>query len=222
MRKEGLNGTISEREAWVWFSKKHKPLAEHLRAFELQCRKRQDHGEFWWELRPCDYYEYFEHPKIIFPDIAKGPRFHLDSAGFYLANTAYCLGSADKYLLGILNSRLFWFAISNVSIPFGMRAGEYRYRLIYQYMARVPIYVIDHTKANQKALQEQMVTLVDRVLDLSNRRRSGKLAPSELDNLEREFAANDAKIDDLVYGLYGLSSQDKKTLEGSLEVAVQT
>jgi hypothetical protein len=76
-------------------------LAEHLRQFESSCRMRDDQGEFWWELRPCDYYGYFELPKIIFPDIAKGPRFYLDLDGFYLANTAYCLGVADKYLLGV-------------------------------------------------------------------------------------------------------------------------
>src|SRR5258708_2250151 len=222
MRKEDVNGAIFEREAWAWFSKKHKALAEHLRAFESNCRKRQDQGEFWWELRPCDYYDYFEHPKIIFPDIAKSPRFHLDSAGFYLANTAYCLGSADKYLLGILNSRLFWFAISNISIPFGMRAGEYRYRLIYQYMEKVPIRMIDHANASDKALHGQIVTLVDRMLDLTNEKRSGKLAPSELDNLERELAANDAKIDDLVCELYGLSSEDRKAIDGSSEVVVES
>ncbi len=206
MRKDSVNGAISEKEAWAWFSKKHKALAQHLRVFEAGCRKRQDQGEFWWELRPCDYYEYFEHTKIIFPDIAKGPRFHLDSEGFYLANTAYCLSIADKYLLGVLNSRLFWFAIGNISIPFGMRAGEYRYRLIYQYMEKVPIRVIDQANARDKALHEQMVTLVDRVLDLTKKKHSGKLAPSELDNLERQIAATDAEIDDSVFKLYEITA----------------
>ncbi len=215
MRKDSVNGAISEKEAWAWFSKKHKALAQHLRVFEADCRKRQDQGEFWWELRPCDYYEYFEHTKIIFPDIAKGPRFHLDSEGFYLANTAYCLSIADKYLLGVLNSRLFWFAIGNISIPFGMRAGEYRYRLIYQYMEKVPIRVIDQANARDKALHEQMVTLVDRVLDLTKKKHSGKLAPSELDNLERQIAATDAEIDDSVFKLYEITAKEREIIEGS-------
>jgi len=215
MRKEKFNGAISERDAWAWFSKKHKAISDHLRGFESNCRKRQDQGEFWWELRPCDYYEYFEHPKIIFPDIAKGPRFHLDSSGFYLANTAYCLGSSDKYLLAVLNSRLFWFAISNISIPFGMRAGEYRYRLIYQYMEKVPIRVIDQSNASDKVLQEQVETLVDRVLDLTNKKHSGKLAPSELDSLEREFSAANAEIDELVFRLYGITDDERGVIKGA-------
>jgi hypothetical protein len=215
MRKDDINGSISEKEAWAWFSKRHKALAEHLRKFESNCRGRQDQGEFWWELRPCDYYNTFEVPKIIFPDIAKSPRFHLDSGGFYLANTAYCLGVADKYLLGLLNSHIFWFAISNISIPFGVRAGEYRYRLIYQYMEKVPIHVVDDTNTRDKSLRGQVVALVDRILELNNARHSDKLAPSELQRIERQISETDTGIDDLVYELYGITDEERKIIEGA-------
>ncbi|MCX5840220.1 MAG: hypothetical protein NTY16_01940, partial [Deltaproteobacteria bacterium] len=56
-------------------------------------------------MRPCDYYDAFERPKIIYPDIAKESRFSFDEEGFYSANTTYIIPSADKYLLGILNSK---------------------------------------------------------------------------------------------------------------------
>jgi hypothetical protein len=213
MRKDSFNGPISEKEAWAWFSRKHKDLAGHLYRFESNCRKRQDQGEFWWELRPCDYYEYFGRPKIIFPDIAKGPRFYIDCEGAYLANTAYCLGSADKYLLGVLNSRLFWFAIGNISIPFGVRAGEYRYRLIYQYMEKVPIRTIDLSDPADKAHHVKMVALVDRMLDMTSLKHAGKLAPSELERLEHEIAATDAEIDDLVFKLYGITDEERRVIE---------
>jgi hypothetical protein len=64
---------LSEREAWSWFSHEHPKLAIHLEGYVEACRKRQDQGDYWWELRPCDYYAYFDKPKIIFPDICKGP-----------------------------------------------------------------------------------------------------------------------------------------------------
>ena len=105
--------------------KNHPITTEHLLPYADALHKRQDQGEFWWELRPCNYYSFLEAPKIIFPDICKAPRFALDTTGIYLANTAYCLGIDDRYLLGILNSRLFWLAISHISIPFGVRAGEF-------------------------------------------------------------------------------------------------
>ena len=91
------SGDGSEREAWKWFAADHPKLAEHLAAFTDALKKRQDKGDYWWELRPCDYYEYFDAPKIIFPDICKGPRFSVDRTGIYLANTAYCLGTHDLY-----------------------------------------------------------------------------------------------------------------------------
>jgi hypothetical protein len=130
-RRQMGRGAPSEREAWNWLKKEYSPVASHLEPFADAARKRQDKGDYWWELRACDYYDVLDGAKIVYPDIGKGPRFFLDTAGTYIANTAYCPGSEDLYLLGILNSKLFWFAIGKVSIPFGTRAGEFRYRLIY-------------------------------------------------------------------------------------------
>ena len=94
----------------------------------------------WYEIQDTvDYYPEFEKRKIIYPDIAKNPRFCLDEMATYIGNTAYCLGTDNLYLLGIMNSRIFWFCIGFISIPFGTRAGEFRYRLIYQYMEKFPV-----------------------------------------------------------------------------------
>lgn len=82
-------------------------MAQHLKPFRAGLETRQDQGRFWWELGPCDYYSYFDKPKIIFPDICKSPRFFYDDSGLHLTNTAYCLGTGDKRLLAFLNSRLF-------------------------------------------------------------------------------------------------------------------
>jgi hypothetical protein len=39
-------------------------------------------------------------------------------------------------------------------------------------------------------------------------------APSELDRVEREITATDAEIDELVYELYGITSEEHKVIEG--------
>jgi hypothetical protein len=205
---------VSERAAWNWFSGEHPKLAEHLPPFMDALKKRQDQGDYWWELRPCDYYEHLDAPKIVFPDICKGPRFYVDRSGIYLANTAYCLGTDDLYLLGLLNSRLFWFAISNISIPFGIRAGEYRYRLIYQYMEKVPIRVINLSDKSDNAAHDRMVTLVEQMLAL-HRQLAAARAPQDRTALERRIAATDQQIDALVYDLYGLTPAEIKLVEGA-------
>jgi hypothetical protein len=184
---------ISEGQAFDWLASEHPSIAKHLQKFAQPLKKRQDQGDYWWELRACDYYDHLDAPKIVFPDICKAPRFAVDRSGIYLANTAYCLGSDSLYLLGILNSRLFWFAIANISIPFGVRAGEYRYRLIYQYMEKIPIRVINFTDPMDKAAHDTIEALVDRIL-------AAKRAWDEA-----EVGRLEAEIDEHVFRLYGLT-----------------
>ena len=211
-RKQSGLSNATEKQAWAWFSNAYPALSQHLLPFADALRKRQDQGEFWWELRPCDYYAYLEAPKLIFPDICKAPRFTLDKTGIYLANTAYCLGTDDRYLLGILNSRLFWFAISHISIPFGVRAGEYRYRLIYQYMEKVPIRVIDAKNKDDRATHSDMVKLADKMLTLHQQLAAAK-TPQDTTLLQRQIAATDKQIDLLVYALYGLADEEIALIE---------
>lgn len=205
-------GKISERDAWDWLRKVHPGITTHLELYSDACRKRQDQGAFWWELRSCDYYESLDRPKIIFPDISKEPRFFLDRSGIYLANTAYFLGVDDPYLLGILNSRLFWFAISNISIPFGIRAGKYRYRLIYQYMEKVPIRPIDERNSEDSCRRERMTDLVNRMLALHAKQRAAR-TPSDQTAIAREIVATDGQINRLVYELYGLTEEEVRIVE---------
>ena len=169
----------------------------------------------WYEIQDdVAYFDVFEGPKIFFPDICKAPRFTLDTSGTYLANTAYCLGTDDRYLLGILNSRLFWFAISHISIPFGVRAGEYRYRLIYQYMEKVPIRVINSKDKNDRTAHDEIVKLVEKMLALHQQIAVAK-TPQDTNLLQRQIAATDKQIDQLVYQLYGLTDEEIALVEGN-------
>ncbi len=58
---------------------------------------------------------------------------------------------------------------------------------------------------------EMLVALVDRMPE-----HSGKLAPSELDRLDREIGATDAEIDELVYELYGITDEEREIIEEQL------
>jgi hypothetical protein len=213
---KGKKGDVnsSEKHAWEWLKKNHSGIVRHLTPFETALRKRQDQGDFWWELRSCDYYSYLDAPKIIFPDICKNPRFYVDRSGIYLANTAYCLGSDSLYLLGLLNSRLFWFAISNISIPFGIRAGEYRYRLIYQYMEKVPIRPVDLTDSADKAKHDRMVELVEQML-AAKKQLAGAQSDKDKDFYTNRCDGLDRQIDALVYDLYALTPAEIKIVEGA-------
>ncbi len=203
---------ITEKAAWAWMREHYAAISDHLSPYEAAARKRQDKGEFWWELRPCDYYDVLDGPKIIYPDITKQPRFYLDMGRTYIRNTAYCLGTDDRYLLGILNSRLAWFAIGRISIPFGTRAGEFRYRMFTQYVEQIPIHSVDMSNRLEKAKHDQMVSLVDQMLALH--KRLATTTPGHArDTLQRQIDATNAQIDRLVYELYGLMEESIRIIE---------
>ncbi|MBN2129333.1 MAG: N-6 DNA methylase [Sedimentisphaerales bacterium] len=212
MAKAGEDCRGGEAAAWRWFQNEFGRIAKHLAPFAARARARQDKGEFWWELRPCDYYGVLEGPKIIYPDIAKAPRFHLDTGGLYIRNTAYCLACADPYLVGVLNSTLMWFAIARISIPFGTRAGEYRYRMFTQYVEQLPIRRMDSRCKSDSARYDHVVGLVDSMLELHKSLASAK-TPGERNALQRQIDATDKQIDQLVYELYGLTDDEIRIVE---------
>lgn len=58
-------------------SKRYPAVMMWLDPHADKARKRGDKGEYWWELRACDYYDRFEQDKILYPDIAPEPEFQL-------------------------------------------------------------------------------------------------------------------------------------------------
>ncbi len=219
---------ITPKDRWLIFTRRginidsYPAIKAHLSQWkeELTPKTKSDQkkgrkpGRYqWYEIQDdVAYYEIFESPKIIFPDIAKGPRFYLDKSGTYLANTAYALGTDDMYLLGILNSKLCWFAISNISIPFGVRAGQFRYRMIYQYMEKVPIRVINFKDTADRTRHDRMVKLVEQMLAL-HRQLSAAKTSHEQTLLQRQIDATDRQIDRLVYELYDLTEEEIRIVE---------
>jgi hypothetical protein len=71
-------------------------------------RHRQDQGRFWWELRPCAYYDQMDRPKIVYTEITWSNSFGIDDNGRYINNTAYFLPTTDLWLPSVLNSPLTW------------------------------------------------------------------------------------------------------------------
>ena len=80
-----------------------------------QIQKRSDQGDTPYNLRNCAYWEDFSKPKIIFQEIVQESQFYLDSKGEFLCNDTgrIIIGDNLFYLLGILNSKLFFYAVKH-------------------------------------------------------------------------------------------------------------
>lgn len=101
---------------------------------------RKEGSYRWYEIQDSiDYWQGFEANKIVWPDISKLPRFSMDTGARYLGNTGYIIPREDYYLLGVLASWASWFVISKIAQPLRLRGDRWQYRLIAQFMERLPI-----------------------------------------------------------------------------------
>jgi hypothetical protein len=142
--------------------KKLGPVEEHLAQWKDRLKKRAL-DQAWYELQQAQqrYCEQFEHPKIVYPDIAMESRFTFDTDGLYLDMTAFAIASSDKSLLGILNSQVVWFFLKRTAAVLGDADKRGRLRLKRQYVERIPLPEVPLPQ------QQQLARLVDTLLLLN-------------------------------------------------------
>ena len=118
-------GELDEKDAFEKLTGEYPAITTWLQPHTEAAKKRYDKGEYWWELRACDYYNAFEQPKIFYPDI--GLRFNatLSTNQEFGTNTLYFIASDRLDILGILNSALVQFYFQSVSNS--VRGGYYRF-----------------------------------------------------------------------------------------------
>ncbi len=74
----------------------------------------------WFEIQDSvAYYEDFENPKILYPEIAKESRFTLSDDAIYTNNKAFIIPKRDLFLLAFLNSKVAWFYLKNICSVLG-------------------------------------------------------------------------------------------------------
>lgn len=139
-----MTGLEDEASAWAWLQQNYPVVAEHLALFTDEAKSRYDKGMFWWELRPCDYYEVFEQPKIIYPVIARDLRFAFDETGYYANDKCFVIAVADNYLLALLNARLTYFFAKHALS--GLRGDYLEFRATH--LQNLPIFLVQGTTEN--------------------------------------------------------------------------
>jgi hypothetical protein len=86
-------------------------------------------------------------------------------------------------------------------------------RFFTQYLEKLPIHTIDFNNSSEKAFHDKLVSLVDMMLELHKKKNS--IPPSaEREKIEREITVTDEKIDEIVYGLYGVTDEERKIIDG--------
>ncbi len=94
----------------------------------------------WYEIQDTvDYHRKFDESKILWPEMAKQPRFALAEAGVFGNKTTFMIPGNPPFVLGVLMARTTWFAETKLNAPIGERAGMLRYTQSAQFMSRLPI-----------------------------------------------------------------------------------
>jgi hypothetical protein len=192
--------------AWRWFQQAYPAIADHLEPFEQNAKKRVDKGDYWWELRACDYYDEFNKPKITWGNLATTPKFYMDKEGYLVNAPGVIIPVDDLYLLGILNSKISYFVISQIAA--GRQGGFFEYKPIY--VSSIPIHKINKNNPTDISRHDQLVALVERMLALH---KHTPATPQEQVNLQHQIASTDREIDALVYDLYDLTNEEIKIVE---------
>ncbi len=187
------------------FFKNHQPVIyEHLKRSGSDSGKgkglynRDDQGDYWWELRDCDYYAEFEKGKIIYSDIGEKLTFVYDESGMFCNNTCYFINSDRKYLLAPLNSQLIDFYYRQISAQLGNGA----IRSFTIYIEQLPIPQISEGQ------QKSFIILVGKILAITK-------DEDYLQNLAKQAKVKEyeRQIDQMVYELYGFTKEEIKMVE---------
>ncbi len=184
-------GDMPFTDAWDWFCGNYPAVANHLLPFRKKAEERSDKGDFWWELRACDYYHQFYRAKIMYQVLQVKPCFIFDESGSFCNNSMWIIPTDDKVLLAILNSRIGWWLISKYCT-----AIQNGYQLIWKYFGQIPIPPIS---ANQA---KPIVKIVNQILQV------------KINSPVADTSALEKEIDQLVYALYGLTEEEIKIVEG--------
>jgi hypothetical protein len=116
-------------------------------------------------------------------------------------------GVSPFYVMGILNSRLFVFVYRLLALEMGRVLAQVKPTILGQ----LPIRVVDAANRPDN-LQDKMIKLVEQRLHVLEKLSATK-DPQEKSVLERQIAFNQKQIDDLVYVLYGLTTDEIRTVE---------
>ena len=201
--KGWTKGHVSDAaRAWDWLREMYPAIAAHLAPFEPRARRRFDQGDYWWEMRACDYYEEFERPKAAWPNMLVRPGFTFDTKSVYVGAPACVLPiPPDLFsILAILNSSLMdWFMRRTAAERGG---GFLEYKPVYVRELSIPV--------ADSAVVARLSAGAARLL--------GERAPDAGQSREddtRNRAAIERGVDLAVYELYGLSPKEIEIVEAA-------
>ena len=154
-----------------------------------ELKKRQDKGDTPYNLRNCAYMEDFFKQKIMYPNMTKFLPFYLDNMNFFQNDKSFMIvGKNLAFLTAFLNSSLFKFCYLD-NFP-ELQGGTKELRKIF--LDKIPVLQVSSDVNN---LFERYVSDIQ-----------------ELRNTNSDTISFEIEIDNLIFDLYCLTSEERKTV----------
>lgn len=217
--KEQIKNRVFHAE--VKLSKEYLPelAGKDVGRYTLQRLKGQwiKYGSWLHDYRTMDW---LTGPRILIREITGKPPHRIQAV--YTEDT-YCnyktilnVSPSDnttfsmKYLCGLLNSKLLSTIYEKTSNKIIANAFP---RLSVGDLKNLPIKNIDFDNGQEKKQHDNITQLVDNILNLNRQLQDIKLE-TQRQQIQRTIAHSERKIAELVYGLYGLTDEEIKIVEG--------
>ena len=168
----------------------------------------------WYELWCPRVPEIFTVRKIIGPEIANKGEFTISSRPLFANNKLKVIVLKPEvqeeleYILGLLNSRLLTYLHRLIAPPKSNNYYEVKSRIV----GRLPIKRINFATSSEKDKHDSLVLSVKSLMSKNEAFVSTK-SPHEAKLLERQIAVLERSIDEAVYALYGLNSEEISLVE---------
>lgn len=91
-----------EAEAERIFAKEYPLVSAHLSKWRTKLKKRTDKGQYWWELRSCEYWDAFDRVKLAYNETSAELHAFVDEEGYCFNKTAFILLPEDPWTLAAL------------------------------------------------------------------------------------------------------------------------
>ncbi|QJW91442.1 class I SAM-dependent DNA methyltransferase [Spirosoma taeanense] len=178
-------------------------ILAHLKQFEAQLTpKPKGYKEIWKGRKEGTYKWYeiqyevdcsgeFEKPHILLPATSKVPAGVWNESGAYANDKTTIIGTDNKYVLAIMNSRATDFLMRQISST--KQNGYFEYKPVY--IAQIPI--PDVTPEAQAPL----IGLVDEIL------------AAKRENPKADTSTQESQLDELVFALYDLTAEERALIQ---------
>jgi hypothetical protein len=190
--------SVEYQDLWLIFTRrgidiqKYLAIENYLSQYKKQLTPgmgRKAGSYKWYEIQDnIAYWQEFEQPKIIYPNICKRNEFAWDESGYYTNQKAFIIPCNDKVLLAILNSSVVMFLFQQL---LSKLQGDF-YEPSSIFMKDFPIPTATESQ------RQEIENLVQKCLDANGK---------NVKNIETE-------IDQLVYQLYELTPEEIQIIEG--------